>query len=153
MIHLEIKETEAKTRYMDAKSLNLLVQAWELNSSMIQALRSAQSTLDENEIDSQDITELLEEANLKFGPESPSGRNIAASIAGLEALIDLDGEGNGLEPSLGHEIVVETDGEFDIPDINALAAGETEDPPVYEEEPPVYGDAYEEQVIPPSYAV
>lgn len=153
MIHLEIKETEAKTRYMDAKSLNLLIQAWELNTAMIQALRSAQSTLDENQIDSQDITELLKEANLEFGPESPSGRNIAASIAGLEALIDLDGEDNGLEPNFGYEIVVEADGEFDIPDINALAAGEIEEPPGYEEEPPAYGDVYEEQVIPPSYAV
>lgn len=150
MIRLEMKEIEAMTRYMDAKALRLLTEAWDLNHTMIQALHSAQSTLDEHRVDSQDIAELLEEANSKFGPESQSGRKIAASIAGLEASIESDAEGTGLDSCVVCDVVAAANGGYGRPHIEYMAAGEIEELPAYEERPPVYQDAYEEQIIPGS---
>ncbi|KAE9983290.1 hypothetical protein BLS_004712 [Venturia inaequalis] len=147
MIRLEIKEIEAMTRYMDAQSLRLLTEAWELNMAMIQALRSAQSTLDEHQVDNHDIAELLEEANLKFGPDSQSGQNIAASIAGLEASFNFNAEGAGLDSCVVCEIDAAADGEHEISGIVESAGGETEELPGYEERPPVYEHVYEEQAI------
>ncbi|QDS75174.1 hypothetical protein FKW77_008430 [Venturia effusa] len=150
MIHLEMRELESKTQYMDATSLSLFLRAWELNTTMIQALREAKATLDEQQIDSHETAELLEQMSLKFGPESEVGRCISASIAGLEVFIESRRKNSGFGLLLGHEVVDEQNGECGIQGGGVMDMSGNEAPPLYEEQPPVYGDIGEEPIIPPS---